>query len=159
VPVVVARYCNTIIRCKSHEWVTCCQNQSFYYHFIKYFLFHFQANILNIISYNLDLKVKTNCFETVTASLTRFGFLYYFLRKKKLISLPLSPRFEPQRARLSFSRCLTCLLSLQGVQWIRKLVVVRVNWSGHPGLKRKLVTILNKAGDVSNMDIKKKNLL
>jgi len=81
VPVVVARYCNTIIRCKSHEWVTCCQNQSFYYHFIKYFLFHFQANILNIISYNLDLKVKTNCFETVTASLTRFGF--FFKEKRK----------------------------------------------------------------------------
>jgi len=29
------------------------------------------------------------------------------------------------------------LLGLQGVQWVRGLVVVRVNWPGHPGLPKK----------------------
>jgi len=53
------------------------------------------------------------------------------------VSLPLSPGFEPQRARLSPPRCLTCLLGLQGVQWVRELVVVRVSWLGHPGLPKK----------------------
>ena len=51
--------------------------------------------------------------------------------------MPLSPGFEPQRARLSPPRCLTCLLGLQGVQWVRGLVVVRVSWPGHPGLQKK----------------------
>jgi len=50
--------------------------------------------------------------------------------------LPLSPGVEPQRARLSPPQCLTCLLGLQGVQWVRELVVVRVSWSGHPGLPK-----------------------
>jgi hypothetical protein len=26
---------------------------------------------------------------------------------------------------------------LQGVQWVRELVVVRVSWPGHPGLQKK----------------------
>ena len=56
---------------------------------------------------------------------------------KDKVSLPLSPGFEPQRARLSPSRCLTCLLGLQGVQWIRRLVVVRVNWFGNSELPKK----------------------
>jgi hypothetical protein len=53
------------------------------------------------------------------------------------VFLLLHPGFKPQRACLSPLRCLTCLLGLQGVQWIRGLVVVRVNWSGHPGLSKK----------------------
>jgi len=53
------------------------------------------------------------------------------------VSLSLSPGFEPQRARLSSPRCFTCLLGLQGVQWVRELVVVRVSWPEHPGLPKK----------------------
>jgi len=59
------------------------------------------------------------------------------------VSLPLSPGFESQRARLSPPRCLTCLLGLQGVQWIRGLVVMGVSWSGHPRLKKKKKKNLN----------------
>jgi hypothetical protein len=51
-------------------------------------------------------------------------------------SLPLPPGFESQRACLSPPRCLTCLLGLQGVQWVRGLVLVRVSWPGHPGLQK-----------------------
>jgi hypothetical protein len=51
--------------------------------------------------------------------------------------MPLSPGFESRHAHLSLPGCFTCLLSLQGVQWIQELVVVRVNWPGHPGLKKK----------------------
>jgi len=62
------------------------------------------------------------------------------------VSLPLSPGFEPQRIRLSPPRCLTCLLGLQGVQWVRRLVVVRVSWPGHPGLpKKKKIKLLHVA--------------
>jgi hypothetical protein len=87
--------------------LTCCQNQSFFIIISSntfYFIFK-QTSF--IISYNLDLKVKTNCFETVTASLARFGFFFKKRKKEK---------------------------------------------------KKKVTTIPNKAGDVSNMDIKKKNL-
>ena len=54
-----------------------------------------------------------------------------------------SSEFESQHARLSPPRCLTCLLGLQGVQWVRGLVVVRVSWPGHPGLKKKKRTAMN----------------
>ena len=30
-------------------------------------------------------------------------------------------------------------MGLQGVQWIRGLIVVRVNWPGHLGLKKKKI--------------------
>jgi hypothetical protein len=53
------------------------------------------------------------------------------------VSLSLSLEFESQRAHLSPPRCLTCLLGLQGVQWIRGLIVVRVSWPGYPGLPKK----------------------
>jgi len=39
-----------------------------------------------------------------------------------------APGFEPHCARLSPPRCLTCLLSLQDVQWAVRLVVVRASW-------------------------------
>jgi len=68
--------------------------------------------------------------------------------------LPLSPGFE--RARLSSPRCLTCLLGLQGVQWVRGLVVVRVSWPGHPGLPKKKKNILVK---IVKMSWKKKTIL
>ena len=48
--------------------------------------------------------------------------------------LSLYSKFESQCACLSLSRCLTCLLGLQGVQWIWELVVVRVRWFWHLGL-------------------------
>ena len=67
--------------------------------------------------------------------------------------MPLSPGFE--RARLSSPRCLTCLLGLQGVQWVRGLVVVRVSWPGHPGLPKKK-NILVK---IVKMSWKKKTIL
>jgi len=51
--------------------------------------------------------------------------------------MPLSPGFESWHARLSPPGCFTCLLGLQGVQWIQGLVVVRVSWPGHPGLQKK----------------------
>jgi len=53
------------------------------------------------------------------------------------VSLLLSSGFEPQRACLSLPRCLTCLLGLQGIHWVRGLVVVRVSWPKHPGLLKK----------------------
>jgi hypothetical protein len=53
------------------------------------------------------------------------------------VSLLLSSGFEPQRACLSLPRCLTCLLGLQGIQWVRGLVVVRVSCPKHPGLLKK----------------------
>ena len=53
------------------------------------------------------------------------------------VFLLLSSGFEPQRACLSLPRCLTCLLGLQGIQWVRGLVVVRVSWPKHPGLLKK----------------------
>ena len=40
-------------------------------------------------------------------------------------------------ACLSFPRCLTCLLDLQDVQWIRKLVVVCVSWPGYSSYLKK----------------------
>jgi hypothetical protein len=45
--------------------------------------------------------------------------------------------FESSCARLSFPRCLTCPLGLQGVQWAVELVVVRASWSGHPRKSKK----------------------
>jgi hypothetical protein len=50
------------------------------------------------------------------------------------VSLLMYSEFKSQRARLSSSRCLTCLLGLQGVQWVWGLVVVLVSWTGHPRL-------------------------
>jgi hypothetical protein len=52
------------------------------------------------------------------------------------VSMPLSPGFKSQRARLSPPRCLTCLLSLQGFQWVWGIVVVPISWSGHPELSK-----------------------
>ena len=57
-------------------------------------------------------------------SLVREGFDFFFFyahqdfwpSSRGKVSLPLSPGFDPQRACLSLSRCLTCLLGLQGVQ-------------------------------------------
>jgi len=46
-------------------------------------------------------------------------------------------RFDFFYARMSPSRYLTCLLILQGVQWIRGLVVMHVSWPGQPGLSKK----------------------
>jgi hypothetical protein len=58
------------------------------------------------------------------------GFLFLF------------SEFEPQRAYLSPPRCFTCLLGLQGIQWIQRLVVVRLNWLGRPSLKKKYNDII-----------------
>jgi len=52
------------------------------------------------------------------------------------VSLSLHLGFKPQRVCLSHPRCLTCLLGLQGIQWVRGLVVVCVSWPGHPGLSK-----------------------
>ena len=46
--------------------------------------------------------------------------------------------FKSHNARLSPPRCLTCSLDLQDVQWVRRLVVVRINWPGHPGYIKKI---------------------
>jgi hypothetical protein len=56
--------------------------------------------------------------------------------------------------RLSPPRCLTCLLGLQGVQWIRGLVVVRVSWPGHPRLYKKKVFKKKKKPSKSYKDEK-----
>ena len=47
--------------------------------------------------------------------------------------LSLHSRFKSQ-PYLSFPWCLICLLGLQGIQWVRELVVVCVSWPEHPGL-------------------------
>jgi hypothetical protein len=52
-------------------------------------------------------------------------------------ALPMCPGFELSYVCLSPPRCLTCLLGLQDVQWVRELVVVRVNWPEHPGYQKK----------------------
>jgi hypothetical protein len=49
-------------------------------------------------------------------------------------SQSLHSKFESLYARMSFPRCLICLLDLQGVQWFRELVVVHVSWLGYPEL-------------------------
>jgi hypothetical protein len=64
-------------------------------------------------------------------------------------------RFEPQRVCLSPPRCLTCLLRLQGVQWIQGLVMVCVSWSGHPELKKKKKEPKCKSHMVSLRSVKK----
>jgi hypothetical protein len=46
---------------------------------------------------------------------------------KDKVFLSLLFGFESQRACLSSPWCLICLLGLQGVQWVRGLVVVHVN--------------------------------
>jgi hypothetical protein len=48
-----------------------------------------------------------------------------------------SPGFEYEYARLLLLLCFIYLLGLQSVQWIRELIVVRVNWPEHPGLPKK----------------------
>ena len=53
-------------------------------------------------------------------------------KKERGLSPPAAPGFESSCARLSPPRCLTCPLSLQGVQWAVGLVVVRTSWLGHP---------------------------
>ena len=53
------------------------------------------------------------------------------------VSLSLYYEFKSQRAYLLFSRCLTCLLGLQSVQWVWGLVVVLISWPEHPGLSKK----------------------
>jgi hypothetical protein len=42
-------------------------------------------------------------------------------------SQSLHSKFKSLCARMSFPRCLICLLGLQGVQWFRELVVVHVS--------------------------------
>jgi hypothetical protein len=49
--------------------------------------------------------------------------------------------FDPLYACLLPPRCLICHLGLQGVQSVRELVVMRVSWLGHPGLKKKYPTV------------------
>jgi hypothetical protein len=56
---------------------------------------------------------------------------------RKGLSPPAVPGFESSCARLSPSRCLTCPLGLQGVQWAVGLVVVRASWPGHPRKSKK----------------------
>jgi len=52
-----------------------------------------------------------------------------------------APEFDPLCVCLSPPRCLTCPLDLWDIQWVQRLVVVRVNWSGYTlrviGKKRK----------------------
>jgi hypothetical protein len=48
------------------------------------------------------------------------------------------PGFKPQRARLSPPQCLTCLLGLQGVQWVRQISV----WFGF--YKKKVTRLIFK---------------
>jgi len=55
------------------------------------------------------------------------------------VSLPLPLGFKPQRAHLLPPRCFTCLLGLQGVQWVWKLVVVHVSWSEYPDYEKKKI--------------------
>jgi len=52
--------------------------------------------------------------------------------------------FEPLCARLSSSRCLTCSLGLQDVQWAVRLVVVRASWPEHP--RKSKIKIKNNDG-------------
>jgi hypothetical protein len=92
----------------------------------KFFLFE-------TLEFDLSLLIDSN----------NLLYIYIYMHRglwpsgRGKVFLSLSPGFEPQRARLSPPRCLTCLLGLQGIQWVRGLVVVRVSWLGHPGLKKK----------------------
>jgi hypothetical protein len=85
-----------------------------YYHCSMLFLFH-QITI----KYKITLHLRT-----------------WLSGGRNLFSLSVSG-FDFFCVCLSFLRCLTCPLSLQGVQWTQRLVVVRVRWSGHPGYKKK----------------------
>jgi len=49
-------------------------------------------------------------------------------------ALSMCSKFEFSRVFLSSPRYFTCLLDLQDVQWIRRLIMVRVNWPKHPKL-------------------------
>jgi hypothetical protein len=114
-----------------------------------------------VSSFCLDLHVLLYCwFPAYTTSLScSFWSIQYLhlIQKKKVhlytkacssmalagFALPMCPGFEPSHVRLSPPRCLTCLLGLQDVQWVRGLVMVRVSWPGHPGLSKKKVHLYN----------------
>jgi hypothetical protein len=61
------------------------------------------------------------------------------------LSSSAAPWFEFLCAHLSFPRCLTYPLGLQGVQWALRLVVVRASWPGHPRKSKK------KVGDLDSI--------
>jgi hypothetical protein len=65
-------------------------------------------------------------------------------RWKELVSF-LCIRVQASLCTSVTPRCFTCSLGLQDIQWVRELVVVRVNWFRHPVLpkkKRILVVLL-----------------
>jgi len=69
-------------------------------------------------------SILSHCTET-SGQLQRHGFFIFVIWVRISVCMFITPRY------------FTCLLNLQGVQWIRELVVVRVSWPGHPGLKKK----------------------
>jgi hypothetical protein len=69
--------------------------------------------------------------------LHRYRFSTSFSMIRGQIFLLVLPGFESQCAHLSSPQYFTCLLGLHGVQWIWGLVVVRLNWPGRPGYKKK----------------------
>jgi hypothetical protein len=70
-----------------------------------------------------------------------------------IFAVSLHPSFESLCACLLFLQCFTCLQSLQGIQWIQELVVMRVSWSRHPRLKKKNYNniLFLKKGNCINM--------
>jgi len=52
-------------------------------------------------------------------------------------------QFDSLCVHLSSSRCLTCLLGFQSVQWAVEIVMVRANWPGHPTLIKKRRRIIH----------------
>ena len=109
-----------------------CFSSSFFFNFVFFMGKYFQDFGMQLISFSLRSNGNWSIF-----SLVKKGRKNLWLSGRGKVSLPLSPGFEPQHARLSPPWCLTCLLGLQGVQWVRGLVVARVSWSGHPGLPKK----------------------
>ena len=96
----------------------------FLFHDRLIFIYTTQATLLNYIIINESVQF--------------FFFLRSWPSSRDKDLFPFSAyRFDSLYAFLSSLRRLTCLLGLQGVQWVRGLVVVRVSCPGHPGLYKK----------------------
>ena len=99
-------------------------------------VFKHQQNILWVL-YNILVVIKDYSKTIDNEKTKKKKHLRSWLNGGRGLFPSSAPGFELHCVCLSSPRCLTCSLGLQDVQWAVRLVVMRVNWPGHPRKKKK----------------------
>jgi hypothetical protein len=113
-------------------------------------VFKHQQNILWVL-YNILVVIKDYSKTIDNEKTKKKKHLRSWLNGGRGLFPSSAPGFELYCVCFSSPRCLTCSLGLQDVQWAVRLVVMRVNWPGHPRKKKKKKEITTNTSLTTNI--------